>query len=849
MKRTIDDYFKSGRDGGMSTGVEIPDSDDGMDVSEHGNRAGISGTSGNPSNAIPGASVNPSNDSSGASVKLPAEETGDELDPFDEIGIFYHKIKEDPGLGLTTDEDFKERLISSRIPDQTFVFPERSYKDTAKKSGVRVRKCQREWLLKNPTIAYSKTHDGLFCLACVLFPVPARHGKNANILISEPLNNWKKAIEALTNHSRLEYHRISEAKFHAFTETKKDPTRRIDFSMSAARSQLIEKNRMIMKSVIKCIELCGRMEWALRGHRDNGLLTAYEDFTQGNFKTLLKFRIDSGDSVLKEHFESCSKTAQYCSKTIQNDVLNCIAKFIQTVIVDEIKAQPIGPKYGLQADEVTDISNKEQMGIVVRYTKDCESVERLLAYSDCDSIAGAALSNNLIETLTGLGLSPADCRAQTYDGAANMSGEVNGCAAKFREVAPNAPYYHCINHDLNLAISKAADVVEINCMLNTITEVGIFFKYSPKRQNYFHEQVMQYNCTAVHKIPVEKVKLLCATRWSERHTSLFDFDVLIKPLATCLSKIVNKDDADKKWDTKTITDANGLLCRMSTSAFVVSFQTAKYLFGFTSSLATSLQGTTQDIVRAYKDVGMVLDMFKDIRENCDNRFEKLFGSKIASMADMVDVEISIPRRCKKQTLRGNVEADNPQTYWRRTIFVPYLDRLVTQLSSRFTSFQKDAVISLNLIPENVRMIDDTITESIIQKFHAEVPQPQSLSQELEMWQRVWIRQPHASSSLPKTVTETLRTEYIKGFPNICYILHTLLLIPVSAASVERSHSALKLVKTKLRSTMLEDRMNALVLLAVHKDIILNYDTIVNDFANKFPRRMLLIHPLTESEEG
>ena len=66
----------------------------------------------------------------------------------------------------------------------------------------------------------------------------------------------------------------------------------------------------------------------------------------------------------------CSKKASYISKTTPNELLECIRQYVQDQIIDEIKAQSIGPKFNVQADEVTDMSNKEQMGLILRYVKD-----------------------------------------------------------------------------------------------------------------------------------------------------------------------------------------------------------------------------------------------------------------------------------------------------------------------------------------------------------------------------------------------------------------------------------------------------------------------------------------------
>ena len=56
-----------------------------------------------------------------------------------------------------------------------------------------------------------------------------------------------------------------------------------------------------------------------------------------------------------------------------------------------------------------------------------------------------------------------------------------------------------------------------------------------------------------------KVKLLCETRWVERHTSIFDFCNLFGVIIYCLEIITQNYDKSRKWDRKSITEADGLL--------------------------------------------------------------------------------------------------------------------------------------------------------------------------------------------------------------------------------------------------------------------------------------------------
>ena len=197
-------------------------------------------------------------------------------------------------------------------------------------------------------------------------------------------------------------HVLATAKREAFIETFQKPEARIDNILTQCTKEVVSRNRKFLTSIIKCIELCGRNGMALRGHRDDGTIS--DKSHQGNFNNLLDFRIDAGDTDLKEHMETCSKNASYISKTTQNELLVCIKEYIQDVIISEIGSQKIGPKFGIQADEVTDISNREQLGLVLRYLKDGKPIERLIEYIECESITGEALCEDIKNTLLKLNL-------------------------------------------------------------------------------------------------------------------------------------------------------------------------------------------------------------------------------------------------------------------------------------------------------------------------------------------------------------------------------------------------------------------------------------------------------------
>ena len=83
------------------------------------------------------------------------------------------------------------------------------------------------------------------------------------------------------------------------------------------------------------------------------------------------------------------------------------------------------------------------------------------------------------------------------------------------------------------------------------------------------------------------------------------------------------------------------------------------------------------------------------------------------------------------------------------------------------------------------------------------------------------------------------------FSNILRILSVILTTSATSASVERAHSVLHYAKTDFRNRMSEDRFNALLQLCVHSDINPDYKKIIDIYAMRYPRTMLLINPLRE----
>ena len=102
--------------------------------------------------------------------------------------------------------------------------------------------------------------------------------------------------------------------------------------------------------------------YALRDHSDDETTINDSNANSGNFKALLQFRMESGDAVLKEHYQTSPKNAKYNSKTIPNELIEITGEWLCNSTLKEGKQAKFCT---ILADKVADVSNMEQLCIVL----------------------------------------------------------------------------------------------------------------------------------------------------------------------------------------------------------------------------------------------------------------------------------------------------------------------------------------------------------------------------------------------------------------------------------------------------------------------------------------------------
>jgi hypothetical protein len=100
--------------------------------------------------------------------------------------------------------------------------------------------------------------------------------------------------------------------------------------------------------------------------------------------------------------------------------------------------------------------------------------------------------------------------------------------------------------------------------------------------------------------------------------------------------------------------------------------------------------------------------------------------------------------------------------------------------------------------------------------------------EIKIWQQKFTR----TKNLPKNAIDALQKCYISIFPSTFKLLQILATLSVTIANSERFFSTLKRLKTYLRNTTCENRLNGLAMMNIHSDIMINPDDVPNKLATK-----------------
>ena len=471
------------------------------------------------------------------------------------------------------------------------------------------------------------------------------------------------------------------------------------------------------------------------------------------------------------------------------------------------------------------------MVVALRWVDDELSVhEEFIGLYDVATIEATSLVHVIKDTLLRLNLPMAKVRGQCYDGASNMSGKRHGVAKLIQDEEPRATFTHCYGHSLNIA---AGDTIKMNKVmkssLETTHEITKLVKYSPRRQALLRD--IQ---TEMESGSSGAIRALCPTRWTVRADSM---ESIVKNY--CTLQTLWDHAIDIVRDTGTIARIRGVASQMKSFSYFYGLVLGEVLLRHTDNLSRTLQKTI-----SASEGQLVADMTRKTLQSMRNDEDfDLFWDKVNRMANDNDVDDPVlPRKRKapQHLETGSAPAEFPATtkdHYRR-IFFEVLDLLIQAIADRFDQPGYRTYSSLQALLLKAAKKDDFSEElKTVCKLYGSDLQASNLKLQLQILGNT-ISGNNGNIVDIKNHLQQLSATEKELVKEVILLMKLNLVLPATNAASERALSAMRRVKSYLRSTMSQGRLNHWMILHVHKYLTdkLPLVDVANDFVSKSPRR-------------
>lgn len=695
-----------------------------------------------------------------------------------------------------TIEKKKDLLQNPWVPQKTY--------DFANDATHLKRKFNHFWLDQYaPWLVYSSRLKGALCKHCVLFP-PVQ-GTVKGVLGSfmiRPHLKFKDIHEDCRKHHDSHYHKSATSAAKQFLENVP-----VDIQLQNSHQKMVDENKEILTSILSCVVFCGTHDLPLRGKKGD----------EGVFYDLMSLKIDSGDERLRGHLDKCHKNAAYTSPKIQNELIALCGETIKDEIMNDVKK---AKAYSIMADETADISGKEQLSLGLRFFDESQEKvrEEFMGFVELKAQDAQSIAEAIDTFILRQNLPPENCVGLGFDGCSTMAGKEGGVQAILRKKYKRALYFHCSSHKLNLVVNDASKLAEIRNSIGTVKDIISFFRESPGRRS-----------------AAPNLTKLCETRWSEKYKSIRKFSLEFPVVVKALEKLSTEGNYNTR---KTAYQLHSAVTKPS---FVIALLIIAKYSALLEPVVNVLQSKSADLVMVKNHINQIVNVLQKDREEVDQITNEIL-EKASVVADQIDIEIAIPRLAGKQQHRNNPPSSTINEYWKRALIIPYLDSLQSSLNDRFSEDNYAAFSLTKLHPSSMLEIGIQELKNIAKRF-MEFYGLEEIEGELDLWFNLWKNKKLSKESLKEVEIVDLYTETNLFYPSIKQALLILLAIPATTATVERSFSTLRRVKTWLRSTMGEERLSGLCLMSVHRKLVQeNKNNILKEVLDKFaanPRRLLL----------
>lgn len=682
-------------------------------------------------------------------------------------------------------------------------------------------------------LVYSPSKGFVICAYCKLY-------SNTSSNFTEGFNDWKNASSLLQSHENSAIHRKAILAYISRTNSET----RIDNKVIEARQTEDQYWKEVFKRVIATVKYLSTRGYPFRG-TDHLFGSSRNGAYLGALELIAQF-----DPFFSQHIARFGNKGQgstsYLSHFTCDEFIVIMGDTVLQKVIEETKESKY---YSLVIDSTPDIAHVDQLTLIVRYVKkDGEPVERFLKFLPNTGHKSEELTTAVLKTLETFGLDIKDCRGQSYDNAANMSGVYSGLQARIKEHNELAEYIPCSAHSLNLVGVTAAEACDnALAFFDLVQAVYNFFSASTHRWAVLKE-ILKDGC------PV--VKSLSVTRWSARADALKALLKSLPEITESLKKI--SEDVDEKP-----------ACRQESKGLARKLQKPEnvFLLVFWEEAMNKFHKVSKALQNENVDIGNVVALFTSLENYmvlCRDKFS-LYLQKTDIITKSSEWSCEARKRKPKLFFDEKQESSDSDSnldakeYFRTGTYLVIIDRLIAELQRRAVAYEmifKRFGFILNLLTlddknilsccrELVKIyskdLQDTFPDECVQfKYflkntpHATFFEPSSGTDDKEEKEK----KKRSFSYLLRTVREGNLQNF---FPNVEIILRIILSMAVTNCAGERSFSTMKRVKNYLRNSMGEIKLNALAVMAIESDMTeaLDFQEVIEKFVKIKQRRKVI----------
>ncbi|XP_036391745.1 uncharacterized protein LOC118782475 [Megalops cyprinoides] len=248
-------------------------------------------------------------------------------------------------------------------------------------------------------------------------------------------------------------------------------------------------------------------------------------------------------------------------------------------------------------------------------------------------------------------------------------------------------------------------------------------------------------------------------------------------------------------------------------------------------VAVDLLKKTKDSLTSYRNTG-----FSDAQKTAKK------------MCDEMNVEAELKQKRLRTTKRhfGYEAPDEPiqdaLKKMKTTFFNVVVDTAISSLDERFKNLgevnNKFGVLLNfpNLEEEDLLQQCQTLSAALTHESQPDIDGTE-LAKEMQNFPPL----PSKNVTNMELLTFLHEKKLAEIYPNMWVALRIFATLPVTVATTERSFSKLKLIKTYLRTTMMQERLSGLAIISINHVVSskLSYDDVIDDFAVRKSRRVTL----------